>query len=129
MQAPGGPGAAGALPRGVPPAAVLRPLTLPELITLRWAQVTDMPASKVVEAIEHAVYVVAQSIMTGTAERIRLQRACRLRGHHFAGQGFRYSVPSRANSNQLYVKELDRIVRNLVLRCGSSLTRVAYDRC
>jgi hypothetical protein len=28
-----------------------------------------------------------------------------------AGQGFRYSVPSRANSNQLYVKELDRIVR------------------
>ena len=29
----------------------------------------------------------------------------------FAGQGFHYSVPSRANSNQLYVKELDRIVR------------------
>ena len=27
-----------------------------------------------------------------------------------AGHGFQYAVPSRANSNQLYIKELDRIV-------------------
>ena len=79
-----------------------------------------MPASKVVEAIEHAVYVVARSIMTG-ATRAQATRVMALTWPLRAGQGFRYSVPSRANSNQLYVKELDRIVRapaaHVVLGC------------
>ena len=73
-----------------------------------------MPASKVVEAIERAVYVVAQSIMTGATARTENRALARNSAHPApcrAGQGFRYAVPSRANSNQLYVKELDRIVR------------------
>jgi len=53
-------------------------------------EVADLPAAKVVESIERAVYAVARSIM--------------------AGRGFRYAVPSRGNANQLYVPELDRIV-------------------
>lgn len=53
-------------------------------------EVTDKDADGVLDEIESAIFQVAVSIL--------------------AGQGFSYSVPSRAKGNQLYVPELDRIV-------------------
>jgi hypothetical protein len=72
-----------------------------------------MPAASVVESIERAIYTVARSIMAGAGRRLRCGAGEALRLTHplcGSGRGFHYLVPSRANSNQLYVKELDRIV-------------------
>lgn len=54
------------------------------------AQVIDKDADAVLDEVEAAIYMIAQSIL--------------------AGHGFSYAVPSRAKGNQLYVPELDRIV-------------------
>ena len=53
-------------------------------------QVVDKDADAVLDEVEAAIFLVAQSIL--------------------AGQGFSYAVPSRAKGNQLYVPEIDRIV-------------------
>lgn len=49
-----------------------------------------MRAEAVLDEIEAAIWGVAQSIL--------------------GGRGFSYAIPSRAKGNQLYVRELDRIV-------------------
>ena len=53
-------------------------------------QVVDKDADAVLDEVEAAIFLVAQSIL--------------------AGQGFSYAIPSRAKGNQLYVPEIDRIV-------------------
>jgi hypothetical protein len=53
-------------------------------------QVIDKDADAVLDEVEAAIYLIAQSIL--------------------AGHGFSYAIPSRAKGNQLYVPELDRIV-------------------
>ncbi|ERM95711.1 DNA topoisomerase 6 subunit A [Amborella trichopoda] len=53
-------------------------------------EVVDLESTSVRLAIEHTILSIAASIL--------------------AGNGFSYQVPSRNNSNQLYVPELDRIV-------------------
>ena len=77
-------------------------------------QVVDMPAPVVVDTIEQAFYVAASSILTGACAALA-QSAARGGAPSLqpvaTGQGLRYSVPSRVNANQVYIKELDRIVR------------------
>lgn len=53
-------------------------------------EVIDKDADAVLDEVEAAIYLIAQSIL--------------------AGHGFSYAIPSRAKGNQLYVPELDRIV-------------------
>ena len=53
-------------------------------------QVSVVPADTVVQRIERLMYDAALSIL--------------------GGAGFRFSLPSRSNANQLYVPEIDRIV-------------------
>lgn len=53
-------------------------------------QVVDKDADAVLDEVEAAIFLVAQSIL--------------------GGQGFSYAIPSRAKGNQLYVPEIDRIV-------------------
>jgi len=53
-------------------------------------QVIDKDADAVLDEVEAAIYLIAQSIL--------------------AGHGYTYAIPSRAKGNQLYVPELDRIV-------------------
>ena len=79
-----------------------------------------MPAARVVDAIERAVYIVAQSIMTGAAHGAHSHVVTCQNADSCTGAGLRYAVPSRANSNQLYIKELDRIVRAHALRANAA---------
>ncbi|CAA7021178.1 unnamed protein product [Microthlaspi erraticum] len=68
-----------------------KPLTLADLsLSSSCREVADLPRSSVQTAIETVIVQIARSIL--------------------AGDGFSFSVPSRAASNQLYVPELDRIV-------------------
>lgn len=53
-------------------------------------EVVDKNADAVLDAVEAAVLLVAETILRG--------------------EGFSYALPSRAKGNQLYVRELDRIV-------------------
>ena len=53
-------------------------------------KVIDKDADAVLDEVEAAIFLVAQSILSG--------------------QGFSYAIPSRAKGNQLYVPEIDRIV-------------------
>lgn len=50
----------------------------------------DKDADAVLDEVEAAIYLIAQSILDG--------------------RGFSYAIPSRAKGNQLYIPELDRIV-------------------
>lgn len=68
-----------------------KPLTLADLsLSSSCREVADLSLSSVQTAIETVIVQIARSIL--------------------AGDGFSFSVPSRAASNQLYVPELDRIV-------------------
>lgn len=68
-----------------------KPLTLADLsLSSSCREVADLSLSSVQTEIETVIVQIARSIL--------------------AGDGFSFSVPSRAASNQLYVPELDRIV-------------------
>lgn len=68
-----------------------KPLTLADLsLSSTCREVADLSLSSVQTAIESVIVQISRSIL--------------------AGDGFSFSVPSRAASNQLYVPELDRIV-------------------
>ncbi|KAL6585368.1 DNA topoisomerase 6 subunit A [Orobanche minor] len=71
--------------------AAAKSLALSDLnLSTAFREVSDLPLSSVQSAIESLALAFAHSIL--------------------AGNGFSFSVPSRAAANQLYVPELDRIV-------------------
>lgn len=66
-------------------------LTLTDLdLATTCREVSDLDATSVTSSIERAILDIAKSILSG--------------------RGFSFDVPSRSASNQMYVKELDRIV-------------------
>lgn len=65
-------------------------LSLPETIPSSIVEVANLPASQVIEGMECIALGIAQQVL--------------------AKKGFSMEVPSRAASNQVYVKEWDRIV-------------------
>jgi hypothetical protein len=73
-----------------------------------------MTAPVVVDTIEQAFYVAASSILAGACSSCPRALPLELLSSlsMATGQGLRYSVPSRVNANQVYIKELDRIVRD-----------------
>ena len=83
-------------------------------------QVVDMAAPVVVDTIEQAFYVAASSILAGACSNCPTALSLELQSSHSiaTGQGLRYSVPSRVNANQVYIKELDRIVRGAGQVCA-----------